>query len=44
VLSAGRVLDEVAVDLLRPRRWDDLVDSDRFKTLSGKVLHLVRSA
>ena len=44
VLSAGRVLDEVAVDLPRPRRWDDLVDSDRFKTLSGKVLHLVRSA
>ena len=44
VLSAGRVLDEVAVDLPRPRRWDDLIDSDRFKTLSGKVLHLVRSA
>ena len=44
VLSGGRVLDEVAVDLPRPRRWDDLVDSDRFKTLSGKVLHLVRSA
>ena len=44
VLSAGRVLDEVAVDLPRPRRWNDLVDSDRFKTLSGKVLHLVRSA
>jgi len=44
VLSAGRVLDEVAVDLPRPRRWDDLVESDRFKMLSGKVLHLVRSA
>ncbi len=44
VLSAGRVLDEVAVELPRPRRWDDLVDSDGFKTLSGKVLHLVRSA
>jgi NitT/TauT family transport system ATP-binding protein len=44
VLSAGRILDEVAIDLPRPRRWDDLVDSDAFKTLSGKVLHLVRSA
>ena len=44
VLSAGRVLDEVAVDLPRPRRWDDLVSSDGFKTLSGRVLHLVRSA
>ncbi len=44
VLSAGRVLDEVAVDLPRPRRWDDLVGSDGFKTLSGRVLHLVRSA
>jgi NitT/TauT family transport system ATP-binding protein len=44
VLSGGRVLDEVAVDLPRPRRWDDLVDSDGFKTLSSKVLHLVRAA
>ena len=44
VLSAGRILDEVAIDLPRPRRWDDLVESDAFKTLSGKVLHLVRSA
>jgi NitT/TauT family transport system ATP-binding protein len=44
VLSAGRILEEVAIDLPRPRRWDDLVESDGFKTLSGKVLHLVRSA
>ena len=44
VLSKGRILDEVAIDLPRPRRWDDLVESDAFKTLSGRVLHLVRSA
>ena len=44
VLSAGRILEEVAIDLPRPRRWDDLVESDGFKMLSGKVLHLVRSA
>ena len=44
VLSAGRILEEVAIDLPRPRSWDDLVESDGFKTLSGKVLHLVRSA
>ena len=44
LLSKGRILDEVAIDLPRPRRWDDLVESDAFKTLSGRVLHLVRSA
>jgi NitT/TauT family transport system ATP-binding protein len=44
VLSAGRILNEVEVELPRPRRWDDLVESDAFKTLSGKVLSLVRSA
>jgi NitT/TauT family transport system ATP-binding protein len=44
VLSKGQVLDDVAIDLPRPRRWDDLVESDAFKALSGQVLHLVRSA
>jgi NitT/TauT family transport system ATP-binding protein len=44
VLSKGRILDDVEIDLPRPRIWDDLVESDTFKALSGRVLHLVRSA
>jgi len=43
-LSKGRVLEEIAVDLPRPRVWDDLNEDDRFKALSGRVLQLVRSA
>jgi NitT/TauT family transport system ATP-binding protein len=43
-LSKGRVLDEIAVDLPRPRVWDDLNEDDRFKSLTGRVLQLVRSA
>jgi NitT/TauT family transport system ATP-binding protein len=44
VLSKGRVLEEIAVDLPRPRVWGDLNDDDRFKALCGRVLQLVRSA
>ena len=44
VLSKGRVLEDVEVPLPRPRRWDALVESDAFKSLSNKVLQLVRSA
>jgi NitT/TauT family transport system ATP-binding protein len=43
-LSKGRVLEEIAVDLPRPRVWDDLNEDDRFKALCGRVLQLVRSA
>jgi NitT/TauT family transport system ATP-binding protein len=43
-LSKGRVLEEIAVDLPRPRSWDSLNDDARFKELSGRVLQLVRSA
>ena len=44
VLSKGRVLADVEVPLPRPRRWDPLVASDDFKSLSNQVLQLVRSA
>ncbi|MEY9226206.1 ABC-type nitrate/sulfonate/bicarbonate transport system ATPase subunit/ABC-type nitrate/sulfonate/bicarbonate transport system permease component [Bradyrhizobium ottawaense] len=44
VLSKGRVLDEIAVDLPRPRVWDDLVKDDHFKQLSARVLQMVRAA
>jgi NitT/TauT family transport system ATP-binding protein len=44
VLSKGRVLEEIAVDLPRPRLWDDLNDDPTFKTLTNRVLQLVRSA
>src|SRR6187399_1485199 len=43
-LSKGRVLEEIVVDLPRPRVWDDLNEDDRFKVLSGRVLQLVRAA
>ncbi|MFL5234349.1 MAG: ABC transporter ATP-binding protein [Microvirga sp.] len=44
VLSKGRVLADVEVPLPRPRRWDPLAASNDFKSLSNKVLQLVRSA
>lgn len=44
VLSKGRVLDQIKVDLSRPRVWDDLIEDDTFKKLSAQVLHMVRSA
>ena len=44
VLSKGRVLDQIKIDLPRPRIWDDLIEDDTFKKLSAQVLHMVRSA
>ncbi len=44
VLSKGRVLDDLGIDLARPRSWDTLNDNERFKALTGRVLQLVRSA
>jgi NitT/TauT family transport system ATP-binding protein len=43
-LSKGRVLEEIAVDLPRPRSWDALHEDARFKALTGRVLQLVRQA
>jgi NitT/TauT family transport system ATP-binding protein len=43
-LSKGRVLEEIAVDLPRPRCWDALHEDATFKALTGRVLQLVRSA
>jgi NitT/TauT family transport system ATP-binding protein len=44
VLSKGRVLDQIAVDLPRPRVWDEIVKDDEFKRLSAQVLQVVRAA
>jgi NitT/TauT family transport system ATP-binding protein len=44
VLSKGSILDQVEVDLRRPRIWDDLVNDDEFKRLSARVLQMVRAA
>jgi len=44
VLSKGRVLDQVEVNLPRPRVWDDLMEDDTFKKLSAQVLQMVRAA
>jgi NitT/TauT family transport system ATP-binding protein len=44
VLSKGRVLREMEVNLPRPRSWDALHEDARFKALTGQVLSLVRSA
>jgi NitT/TauT family transport system ATP-binding protein len=44
VLSKGRLLAEIDVPLPRPRGWDALIEDERFKKISGQVLHLVRSA
>src|SRR6185295_8235076 len=44
VLSKGQVLEQISVDLPRPRAWDALNEDDRFKALTGRVLQLVRSA
>jgi NitT/TauT family transport system ATP-binding protein len=43
-LSKGKVLEEIEVDLPRPRVWDDLNENERFKALTARVLQLVRSA
>ena len=44
VLSKGRILDEVKVELPRPRIWDDIIKDDEFKRLSAQVLAMVRAA
>jgi NitT/TauT family transport system ATP-binding protein len=44
VLSKGTLLDDIAIDLPRPRAWDALMDDDGFKALSARVLQRVRSA
>ncbi len=44
VLSKGTVLDDIAIDLPRPRSWDALIEDGAFKALSGRVLQQVRSA
>ena len=44
VLSKGRVLDDIAVGLPRPRSWNTLHEDADFKGLTGRVLQLVRSA
>lgn len=44
VLSKGRVLDDIPVDLPRPRVWDALSHDDGFKDISARVLQQVRLA
>jgi NitT/TauT family transport system ATP-binding protein len=44
VLSKGRVLRELEVDLPRPRSWEALHEDAAFKALTGQVLQLVRAA
>jgi NitT/TauT family transport system ATP-binding protein len=44
VLSHGAVLDDIAVDLPRPRAWDALIEDAGFKALAAKVLQQVRAA
>jgi NitT/TauT family transport system ATP-binding protein len=44
VLSKGRVLEDMPIQLQRPRVWDHLIEDDTFKGLSAQVLSKVRSA
>jgi NitT/TauT family transport system ATP-binding protein len=44
VLSKGRVLEDMPIDLQRPRVWENLIEDDAFKALSSQVLNKVRSA
>ncbi len=44
VLSHGAVLDDIAVDLARPRAWDALIEDTAFKALAARVLQQVRAA
>ena len=44
VLSAGAVLDDIAIHLPRPRVWDSLIEDAAFKALSARVLQQVRAA
>jgi NitT/TauT family transport system ATP-binding protein len=44
VLSHGSVLDDIAIDLPRPRAWDALIEDAAFKSLAARVLQQVRAA
>ena len=44
VLSHGAVLDDIRIDLPRPRAWDALMEDAGFKALSARVLQQVRAA
>ena len=44
VLSKGRVLEDLPIQLQRPRVWENLIEDDTFKALSSQVLNKVRSA
>ena len=44
VLSKGRVLEDMPIQLQRPRVWEKLIEDDTFKALSSQVLNKVRSA
>ena len=44
VLSKGRVMADLTVDLPRPRAWDSLAEQADFKRISAEVLQLVRAA
>ena len=44
VLSKGRVLEDMPIQLQRPRVWENLMEDDTFKALSAQVLSKVRSA
>ena len=44
VLSKGRVLEDMPIQLQRPRVWENLIEDDTFKALSSQVLSKVRSA
>jgi NitT/TauT family transport system ATP-binding protein len=44
VLSHGALLDDIAVDLARPRAWDALIEDSGFKALAARVLQQVRAA
>jgi NitT/TauT family transport system ATP-binding protein len=44
VLSHGALLDDIAIDLARPRAWDALIEDGDFKALAARVLQQVRAA
>jgi NitT/TauT family transport system ATP-binding protein len=44
VLSQGAVLDDITIDLPRPRAWDALIEDAAFKALAARVLQQVRAA
>ena len=44
VLSHGSVLDDIAIELPRPRAWDALIVDAAYKALVARVLQQVRAA